>query len=128
MLVQLGIADDALLHEIGHQLQILDILAHGVVILDPSLDDGYLAQLLARGGGVVPELRRLGLLLLVLEVDPLLFDIQATLQRPATLGQLLDLFVDNHKSIFKSSLRAAKRRIRSAADSTPNAEVLTHRS
>ena len=94
--VHLGLGHHPLLHEIGHQREVLGILAHGVVVIDPRLDRRHLAQLFARLVGFVPEIRFLGLLLLVAEVDALLFDVETAFQRLPALFDLLDLFGKYH--------------------------------
>ncbi len=128
MFVEFGFADHPFLHEVGHQLQVLDILAHGVVVFDPRFDGRHFAQLFARRGRVVPEVGFLGLLLFVAQVDAFLFDVQAAFEGSAAGPELLDLFGEYHKSVFKSSFCAANRRISSAVASMPSTEVLTHRS
>ena len=90
--VHLLLAHDPLLHEVGHQREVLDILADRIVILDPRLDPRHLAQLLPRPVGIVPEVRLLGLLLLVAQVDALLLDVQAAFQRLTARFEFLDLF------------------------------------
>ena len=40
MVVQLRLAHDPFLHEIGHQPQVFDILGHDIVVVDPCLDGG----------------------------------------------------------------------------------------
>ena len=107
--VHLLLADHALLHEIGHQLKVLGILANGVVILDPCLDPRHLAQLLARLVGVVPEVRLLGFLLFVAQVDALLVDVQTAFQRFPALFDLLDLFRKYH-NMLKISCSVSVRR------------------
>ena len=107
--VHLLLADHALLHEVGHQLKVLGILANGVVILDPCLDPRHLAQLLARLVGVVPEVRLLGFLLFVAQVDALLVDVQTAFQRFPALFDLLDLFRKYH-NMLKISCSVSVRR------------------
>ena len=128
-LVHLGLGDYPLPDEVGHQLQVLDILAHGVVILDPRLDAGHLAQLFARLVGVLPEVGLLGLLLLVAEVNALLLDSEAALQRRAALFHLLDLFGKYHSSRqnFMFSFREANSRMKSAVPSSPKTVELIDR-
>jgi len=107
--VHLLLADHALLHEVGHQLKVLGILANGVVILDPCLDPRHLAQLLARLVGVVPEVRLLSFLLFVAQVDALLVDVQTAFQRFPALFDLLDLFRKYH-NMLKISCSVSVRR------------------
>ena len=66
------------LDELGHQLQVLDTLGHGVVIIHPTLDRRHLAQLLLRGVGVVPKIGVLSLFLFVLEIYFPLSDVKDT--------------------------------------------------
>ena len=94
--VHLGLGHHPLLHEVGHQREVLGILAHGIVVVDPRFDRRHLAQLLARLVGLVPEIRLLGLLLLIAQVDALLFDIETAFQRLPALSDLFDLFGKYH--------------------------------
>ena len=107
--VHLLLADHSLLHEVGHQPKVLGILADGVVVVDPRLDPRHLAQLLACLVGVVPEIRLLGFLLFVAQVDALLVDVQTAFQRFPALFNLLDLFRKYH-NMLKISCSVSVRR------------------
>lgn len=128
-LVHLGLGDHPFLDKVRHQLQVFDILAHGIVILDPCLDARHLAQLLARLVGILPEVGFLGLLLLVAEVDALLLDSEAAFQRRTALLHLLDLFGKYHSSRqnFMFSFREANSRMKSAVPSSPKTVELIDR-
>ena len=95
--IHLLLGDHPLFQEIGHQFQILDLLADRVVIGDPALDRRHPAQLLLRTRRIVPEVGVLRLLLLVLQIHALAFDVETLLQRIPTARRLLDLFCQYHK-------------------------------
>ena len=136
--VHLLLAHHALLHEFGHQRKILDVLRNGVVIVHPRLDGRYAAQLFARLIRVVPEIRHLGLLLFVEQVDALLFDVQTALQRTSALFQILYLICKYHRQSinkknaatqgFTPSLRSTNSSTKPVVPSIPSTDESMQRS
>ena len=78
LFVELLLGHHALLDEFRHQPQVLDLLDHSIVLLDPRLDSRHAAQLFAGLVGIIPKARNLRLLLLVLEFYSSLVDVKDT--------------------------------------------------
>ena len=117
LFVELLLGHHALLDEFRHQPQVLDLLDHSIVLLDPRLDSRHAAQLFAGLVGIIPKARNLRLLLLVLEFYSSLVDVKDTSQRILTSYSLFNLFCKYH--IFRLIITGRNRAGSSARITVP---------
>ena len=84
--------------EFGQQVQLFHRRGDRIVGGDPVFDPGHLLQLLLGLARIVPEVRRMGQRLLLVEFEPPVVDMQVGMERRLPLLERFDLFGGNHLS------------------------------
>ena len=84
--------------EFGQQVQLFHRRGDRIVGGDPVFDPGHLFQLLLGLARIVPEVRRMGQRLLLVEFEPPVVDMQVGMERRLPLLERFDLFGGNHLS------------------------------
>ena len=84
--------------EFGQQVQHPHRRGDRIVGGDPVFDPGHLFQLLLGLARIVPEVRRMGQRLLLVEFEPPVVDMQVGMERRLPLLERFDLFGGNHLS------------------------------